>query len=97
MDEPFGALDEITRDRMSEELLKIWATSRVTVLFVTPSIPEAAFLSDRVVVMTPRPGTIQRIVEVKLPRPRERRLKLSDEFMDYVRILHTELYKSIET
>jgi len=96
MDEPFGALDEITRDRMSEELLKIWAASRVTVLFVTHSIPEAAFLSDRVVVMTPRPGTIQRVVDVKLPRPRERALKLADEFMDHVRILHTELYTSMQ-
>jgi NitT/TauT family transport system ATP-binding protein len=95
MDEPFGALDEITRDRMSEELVKIWAASRVTVLFVTHSIVEAAFLSDRVVVMTPRPGTIQRIVEIKLPRPRERDLKLSDEFLDYVRLLHTELYTSM--
>jgi len=96
MDEPFGALDEITRDRMSEELLKIWAASRVTILFVTHSIPEAAFLSDRVVVMTPRPGTVQRVVEITLRRPRDRKLKVSDEFMEYVRILHTELYRSME-
>jgi NitT/TauT family transport system ATP-binding protein len=96
MDEPFGALDEITRDRMSEELLKIWAASGVTVLFVTHSIPEAVFLSDRVVIMTPRPGTVQRVVDVKLPRPRARSLKLADEFMDRVRILHTELYQSME-
>ncbi|MBI4513631.1 MAG: ABC transporter ATP-binding protein, partial [Gemmatimonadetes bacterium] len=69
---------------------------RVTVLFVTHSIPEAAFLSDRVVVMTPRPGTIQRVIDVKLPRPRDRKLKVSDEFMEYVRVLHTELYRSME-
>ncbi len=65
----------------------------MTVLFVTHSITEAAFLSDRVVVMTPRPGTVQRVVDIRLPRPRERGVKLSDEFMEHVRILHTELYK----
>jgi len=97
MDEPFGALDEITRDRMGEELLKIWAASRVTVLFVTHSIPEAAFLSDRVVLMTPRPGTVQRVVDIALPRPRERAMKLSSAFLDHARILHAELYRSMGT
>jgi NitT/TauT family transport system ATP-binding protein len=70
MDEPFGALDVMTRERMGFELQKIWSVSRNTVLFVTHSITEAVLLSDTIVVMTPRPGRVLDIVSVDLPRPR---------------------------
>jgi NitT/TauT family transport system ATP-binding protein len=70
MDEPFGALDAMTRDQMGMDLLNIWERDRKTVLFVTHSIPESVLLSDRVVVMTPRPGRIAEVIDVDLPRPR---------------------------
>jgi len=87
MDEPFGALDAITRDQMNLDLEKIWEQSRKTVLFVTHSVPEAVFLSDRVLVFSPCPGHIVENIKIDLPRPRTLDLRNTPEFTQYNRII----------
>ena len=82
LDEPFGALDALTRERMGLELTRIWAAQKTTVVMVTHSIQEAVFLSDRVLVMTDRPGRIAREVRVVLPRPREMRVLETERFAE---------------
>lgn len=84
MDEPFGALDAITRDQMNIDIQRLWMNQRQTVLFVTHSVTEAIFLSDRVLVMTPRPGRLYREIEVDLPRPRTLSDHESPQFGNYV-------------
>ncbi|HUF93824.1 MAG TPA: ABC transporter ATP-binding protein [Candidatus Limnocylindria bacterium] len=96
MDEPFGALDAMTRDEMNLELLRVWGesgTARKTIVFVTHSIPEAVFLADRVVVMTPRPGRVAEIFEVPLPRPRTVASRASPEFGALTLQIHETLVR----
>ena len=82
MDEPFGALDEIVRDHLNEQLLELWAATNKTIAFVTHSIPEAVYLSTKIVVMSPRPGRVTDVIESTLPRDRPLDIRESQEFLD---------------
>lgn len=84
MDEPFGALDEMTRERLNDEVLRIWARTGTTIVFVTHSIPEAVFLSTKVVVMSPRPGRIADIIDIDLPQPRDEGTRETDRYYELV-------------
>ena len=103
MDEPFAALDEITRAQLRYELLRIWsaratageARGRKTVLFVTHSVTEAVTLSDRLLVMSRQPGRIKAVVEIDLPRPRTRADERSAAFLDYLDLIHAHLREEI--
>jgi NitT/TauT family transport system ATP-binding protein len=94
MDEPFGALDEMTRERMNSEVLRIWEQTGTTVVFVTHSIPEAVFLSSRVVVMSARPGRIVKVIEVDLPRPRNEDSRESRRYFELVTDVREALRRS---
>lgn len=94
MDEPFGALDALTREQMQVDLLTMWQESKKTVLFVTHSISEAVFLSDRIIIMTPRPGKVQEIIDIDLDRPRDLNVRDTQPFGDIVhrvRLLFQEM------
>jgi NitT/TauT family transport system ATP-binding protein len=84
MDEPFGALDALTREQMNHDLQRMWLRNRNTVVFITHSIDEAVYLADRVVVMSSRPGRIADIIDVDLPRPRRAQVRSDKRFVDYV-------------
>lgn len=92
MDEPFGALDAMTREKMNVELQRIWLESKKTVLLITHSIPESVFLSDRVLVMSERPGSIEAIYDIDLPRPRNLDVMATPEFSAYTKAIRRHFY-----
>jgi len=92
MDEPFGALDAMTREKMNLELQRIWMASKKTVMLITHSIPEAIFLSDRVIVMSERPGSIAAVYDIELPRTRTLDMMASSEFGHYTKLVRAHFF-----
>lgn len=95
MDEPFGALDALTRESLQDELLRIWQETTCTVVFITHSIVEAVYLADKVVVMSKRPGRIKDTLDIDLPRPRTREVTMSDKFREYEMALRRMVWTEI--
>ena len=96
MDEPFGALDAFTRDEMNLMLLEIWEQSNKTIVFVTHQIPEAVYLSDRIYVMTPRPGRNAKVYEIDLPRPRPLSITTEPHFFEIVGEIKQNIFDSVQ-
>ena len=96
LDEPFGQLDALTRDKMGEELLRVWTEKRKTVLMVTHSIPEAVYLADKVMVLTKRPARISLELDIPLARPRREQVRYSSEFTATAARLHQELSENLD-
>lgn len=96
MDEPFGSLDAITRDQLNVELLRIWRVEHKTVIFVTHNIPESVFLADKIVLMTPRPSTVQEIFEIDLPRPRTPATRATSEYGQLCLHITNKLIKGVD-
>jgi NitT/TauT family transport system ATP-binding protein len=92
MDEPFAALDALTREELGFELMRIWAADKKTVIFVTHNISEAILLADRVVAMSPRPGRIARVIEIDLERPRTIAMEFSERFKTYSEQVREVIY-----
>lgn len=97
MDEPFGALDAITRERLQEQLLGIWQEAGCTVVFVTHSVDEAVFLSSRIALMTPRPGRIAQTFDVDMPYPRSNEVRNSDGFQSLRERVHRSLFEHLDS
>lgn len=96
MDEPFGALDEFTRETMNEELLRIWERDTKTIVFITHSIEEAVFMSDRVVVMSARPGIVSEIIDINLERPRKSEMRQDNQMFELIKTIRRVLYPTLE-
>jgi NitT/TauT family transport system ATP-binding protein len=97
MDEPFGSLDAITRDKMNIELLRIWAETQKTILYITHNVPEAVFLADRVVVLSCRPAKVAEIVRINLPRPRTVDMQYTPQFRDHCQHVTQVIQGTLET